>query len=121
MQGESVVGGGVLGQRAGWVVVNSWSNWGTKTGDCGGVVFQAFLQHPSNFPGEGKFDLRRLEKWWWHVLGCGSVLEGRGGGGGRSWLKMLLRCLLGVFEGCLVDGGLKLESFEVCWEVSSLF
>ena len=26
MQGESVVGGGVLGQRAGWVVVNSWSN-----------------------------------------------------------------------------------------------
>ena len=55
------------------------------------------------------------------MLGCGSVLEGRGGGGGRSWLKMLLRCLLGVFEGCLVDGGLKLESFEVCWEVSSWF
>ena len=35
---------------------------------------------------------------------CGSVFEGRGGGG-RSWVEVLLRWLLGVFEGCLVDGG----------------
>ena len=26
-----------------------------------------------------------------------------------------------MFEGCLVDGGSKLESFVVCWEMSSLF
>ena len=42
----------------------------------------------------------------------GSVLEGRGGGG-RSWVEVLLRWLVGVFEGCLVDGGLGSEGAVV--------
>ena len=71
-----------------WVCGSLWDR--DVAGNCRGVVFQAFLQHPSNFPGEGKFDLRRLEKWWWHVLGCGSLLEGRGGGGLGCMGNMLL-------------------------------
>ena len=76
--------------------------------------FSSVPTAPFKFSEEGKFDLRRLEKWWWHVLGCGSLLGGRGGGGRRSWLKMLLCCLLGVFEKCLVDGGSKLKRLVVC-------
>ena len=59
--------------------------------------FLSVLAAPFKFSEEGKFDLRRLEKWWWDVLGCGSLLGGRGGGGLGCMSNMLLE-----------DGDLKL-------------
>ena len=59
--------------------------------------FSSVPTAPFKFSEEGKFDLRRLEKWWWDVLGCGSLLGGRGGGGLGCMSNMLLE-----------DGDLKL-------------